>query len=144
MKLLPKLVTGVIIHCAATKKTMTTPVETIKKWHLQRGFNDVGYHYYIRFDGTIELGRSIGEVGAHCRGENRNNLGVCLEGGMGKDGKAENNFTDEQWFSLIGLLKGFPMMFPNIKRITGHNEHSNKACPSFDVQAWKKEFKIYY
>ena len=137
-------VTGVIIHCAATKPKMDIGAKEIKDWHLKRGWSDIGYHWVIRRDGKIETGRSSNLIGAHCKGQNSHNIGICLVGGIDEKGKPENNFTDEQWFSLIGFLKGLPLTYPNIENITGHNEHSNKACPSFDVQEWKKEFNIYF
>lgn len=55
-------------------------VATIRKWHLARGFNDVGYHYVIRADGEIEHGRDPMIVGAHAKGKNRDSIGVCLAG----------------------------------------------------------------
>ena len=49
----------IAIHCAATKPSMTVDIERVRGWHLKRGFSDVGYHFYIRQDGRIELGRPI-------------------------------------------------------------------------------------
>ena len=39
----------IIIHCSATPEQREVSVETIRKWHLQRGFNDIGYHYVIDY-----------------------------------------------------------------------------------------------
>ena len=140
----PNKVQGVLIHCAATKSTMNVDRDTINRWHIKRGFSEIGYHYYITFDGIVHKGRDTRTVGAHCKGKNSTHLGICLEGGLSADNKPENNFTDEQWFSLIGLLKELPSKFPNIKEIAGHNKYAAKACPSFDVEAWKKKFNINY
>ena len=137
-------VKGVILHCAATKRVMDVDRDTIVKWHKARGFNDIGYHWYIKFNGSIHKGRESNVMGAHCKGKNSTHLGICLEGGLGSDNKPENNFTDEQWFSLIGLLKSLPNEFPNIKEIAGHYKYSNKACPSFDVEQWLEDYRISY
>ena len=34
----------IILHCAATPEQREVSLETIRKWHLQRGFNDIGYY----------------------------------------------------------------------------------------------------
>lgn len=56
------------------------PAARIRKWHGERGFRDIGYHYVIRFDGTIEIGRDLRLVGAHAKGRNYDSIGVCLTG----------------------------------------------------------------
>lgn len=146
----PNKVVGVMIHCSDTYSHMDTDAATIKRWHTTskedggRGWSDIGYHWVIKRDGTIEEGRSVKKTGAHCRGKNATHLGICLIGGRGKDNKAEDNFTNEQWDALIGKLKELPANFPNIEEICGHNEYSSKKCPSFDVQEWKKQFNIHY
>lgn len=54
--------------------------DTIRKWHLQRGFADIGYHYVIRADGRIEQGRDTAVIGAHAKGKNADSIGICLTG----------------------------------------------------------------
>ena len=44
----------IVIHCSDTYARMDIGVNEIRQWHLQRGFNDIGYHYVIRRDGAIE------------------------------------------------------------------------------------------
>ena len=83
-----------IIHCAATKPSMDIGVNEIRKWHLDRGWRDVGYHYMIRRNGEVELGRRNDDMGAHASGYNHNSIGVCLIGGMAEANSAENNFTE--------------------------------------------------
>lgn len=55
-------------------------VATIRQWHIDRGFEDIGYHYVIRLDGTIEKGRDIDMVGAHAKDNNNESIGICLTG----------------------------------------------------------------
>lgn len=123
----------IVIHAADTPASMDIGVEEIRKWHLQRGFTDIGYHWVVRRDGTIETGRPFDVWGAHARGFNHISLGICLVGG--KDG--ENNFTDDQWDALAGLVKGLRVAHPRSK-ILGHRDlpNVNKQCPCFDAQAW--------
>ena len=111
----------------------------IRKWHVQdNGWRDVGYHYIIRRNGEVELGRSIRDTGAHAAGYNHKSVSVCMVGGMAEDNSAENNFTPHQWVALIIEIKKLSEMYPDAK-IIGHNEISEKECPSFDVQKWKAE-----
>ena len=90
--------------------------------------------------GTREIGRGLMEIPAHAKGYNHKSIGVCLVGGVTEDDhtKAENNFTPEQWKELDVLMRELTDMFPKAT-IIGHNEISNKDCPSFDVQEWLKD-----
>ena len=55
-----------IIHCSATLPGQRVSVHDIDRWHRQRGFDCIGYHFYITVDGTIWTGRPLSQVGAHC------------------------------------------------------------------------------
>ena len=125
----------IILHCSATKPSQDIGVGEIDRWHRARGFLKVGYHYVIRRNGDVELGRSLNEAGAHASGYNNRSIGICLVGGVSeKDvNTAENNFTQEQWAALVPLLRDMKARFPKAK-IIGHREVAKKACPSFDVQ----------
>jgi len=123
----------IIIHCSATREGQDIPVETIKDWHLARGFNDIGYHFYIDLNGVIYKGRDIDKIGAHCKGRNRNSIGVCYCGGVEADGKTpKDTRTQEQKESLLHVLKTIKAMYPE-SMIYSHNEFAAKACPSFDA-----------
>ena len=126
----------IIIHCAATKPSMDIGVPEIRKWHLERGFSDIGYHDVIRRDGSVEEGRPMELAGAHCQGQNAHSIGICLVGGIDEKGKPENNFTEAQFKSLRRLLSMYKTQHKKAT-IHGHNEFNyNKACPSFNVQDW--------
>ena len=134
-----------IIHCSASNlpeqgniaaiKELHTASKTKKfKWGIYdthgREFKDVGYHFFIRKDGTLEYGRSIMESGAHCKGHNHDSIGTCLEGYLLED------FTQEQKMTLYKLCRSLVTIFPNITT-HGHNEFANKACPVMDISAYK-------
>ena len=57
---------------------MDIGLNEIRKWHLDLGWRDVGYHYIIRRNGEVELGRSIRDTGSHARGYNHKSVGLCL------------------------------------------------------------------
>ena len=125
----------IIIHCSATPQNRKVSVNTIRKWHLQRGFNDIGYHYVIHLDGKISVGRPIEKVGAHCAYENIGSIGLCYVGGMTKDmKKPKDTRTQAQKDSLIKLMHELIYKYNKDMTIHGHNEYANKACPCFDVQ----------
>ena len=125
----------IIIHCTATPEGREHDVADIRRWHLKRGFNDIGYHYLIHIDGTIEEGRPINKQGAHCSGQNRGSIGICYVGGMSKDmKKAKDTRTQAQKDSLIKLMHELIYKYNKYMTIHGHNEYANKACPSFNVQ----------
>ncbi len=70
------------MHCTATKAGRHFDVNDVRRWHLQRGFRDIGYHFLVLLDGTIQQGRPLAEAGAHCTGHNANSIGVCYVGGL--------------------------------------------------------------
>ena len=123
----------IIVHCSATPEGKDYSVDTIRKWHLQRGFSDIGYHYIIYRDGSIHIGRDEFVIGAHCKGHNSNSIGVCYIGGCASDGKTpKDTRTSEQRQSLLNLLKELKVKYPKAS-IHGHRDFANKACPSFDA-----------
>lgn len=127
----------IIIHCSATPPDMDIGRKEIDLWHRKRGWLMIGYHWIIRRDGTVERGRSEEMAGAHARGHNKHSIGICLVGGVDEKGKPSNNFHRAQWAALHSLVSRVHGEHPSAS-IIGHNEVSNKACPSFDVQAWLK------
>jgi len=125
----------IILHCTATPEGRQHDVADIRRWHLKRGFNDIGYHYLIHIDGTIEEGRPLNKQGAHCSGENKGSIGLCYVGGMSNDmKKAKDTRTQAQKDSLIKLMHELIYKYNKDMTIHGHNEYANKACPSFNVQ----------
>ena len=123
----------IIIHCSATKEGMDFSAKDIDRWHRERGFDKIGYHYVIKLDGTVEKGRGLEEIGAHCTNHNRNSIGICYVGGLSKDGKAKDTRTDAQKKALWDLLRVLLIKYPNAN-VYGHNEFAKKDCPCFDEQ----------
>jgi N-acetylmuramoyl-L-alanine amidase len=124
----------IIVHCADTPEGRDDKAADIKRWHTQeRGWSDIGYHYVIDLDGTIEPGRPLETAGAHCTGHNANSIGICYIGGCDKDMKPKDTRTDEQKAALLLLLKYLVAKYPGAK-IYGHKDFAQKACPSFDAK----------
>jgi N-acetylmuramoyl-L-alanine amidase len=124
----------IIIHCSATPKGRDVKTATIKGWHTAKGWSDIGYHYIIELDGSINMGRDVSLIGAHTLGENKGSIGICYVGGMNIDmTKPEDTRTDEQKEALRCLITDLKGRFKSIF-VHGHYEFSAKACPSFNVE----------
>lgn len=123
----------IIVHCSATPEGKDYTTEDIKKWHLQRGFSDIGYHYIIYRDGSIHTGRNVDIAGAHCLNHNSRSIGVCYIGGCASNGKTpKDTRTDAQKKALIELLSNLKKLYLTAS-IHSHRDFANKACPSFDA-----------
>ena len=125
---------AIIIHCSATPIDKDFTIEQIRQMHLQRGFTDIGYHVYIRKDGTICMGRKFEQIGAHCLGWNDRSIGICYEGGL-LNGKPFDTRTPQQRISIEKAIRYCLTKYPLIKHVYGHNKFANKACPCFDAEA---------
>ena len=132
----------IIIHAADTFPDMDIGAKEIRKWHTDpkpdgNGWSDIGYHYVIRRDGTVELGRREEIPGAHVYGHNHDSIGICLVGGKPAiAGGVSCNYTLRQWVSLQDLVSNLEGRYPHAE-VVGHNNFTNaKTCPNFDVKAW--------
>lgn len=127
-------ITEIIVHCTATQEGKHFTVSDITRWHKQRGFSTIGYHYVIYLDGTRHLGRNVNISGAHCENHNSHSIGVCYVGGLASDGKTpKDTRTQAQKTALLALLRELRRIYP-MARIYGHRDFANKACPSFDAK----------
>tara|TARA_B100000767_G_scaffold252870_1_gene256995 strand:- start:485 stop:919 length:435 start_codon:yes stop_codon:yes gene_type:complete len=123
----------IIVHCTATPEGRDVSVDTIRQWHLDRGWSDIGYHYVVGLDGKVEEGRSVRRSGAHVRGHNKGSIGVTYVGGCDSKMNPKDTRTELQKSGLETLIISLMNSYPN-STLHGHNEFSAKACPSFDVQ----------
>lgn len=132
-----RVINEIIVHCSATQEGKDFTTADIKKWHLARGFSDIGYHYVIYRDGSIHDGRNVNIGGAHCTNHNAHSIGVCYIGGLDKFNNPKDTRTDKQKEAFVSLLTKLKRLYPKAT-IHGHNEFSSKACPCFNA---KKEYQ---
>ena len=139
-------ITLIILHCSATRAEQCYTFQACRRDHLQRGFREIGYHYYITRDGQVHEGRPLWQQGAHCHGHNRHSIGICYEGGLDSNGKACDTRTTAQCYSLRQLLIQLRSQYP-AAIILGHRDLSPdldgdgqvepsewaKLCPCFDA-----------
>ena len=146
----------IIIHCSASKEGVDIGVKEIDVLHKKRGFKEIGYHYVVRINGVIEIGRDISKVGAHTTGYNTGSIGICYIGGLDKTGKKiKDTRTLEQRNSLYQLVKKLMEMYP-IKEVKGHRDYSPdtnsdgviskyewiKGCPCFEVSEFMEQYNL--
>ena len=129
----------IVIHCSYTPPTMDIGATEIDKWHRERGWWGIGYHYIIRRDGTIEYGRPYDTIGAHVQGHNDDSIGICVVGGSTKSvDKAQDNFTVNQGIALHELLQQLKQLYPEAT-VVGHKDlDPTRECPCFDLTLTKR------
>ena len=124
-----------IIHCTATREGVDFTADDIRRWHVRgNGWSDIGYHYVIRLDGTIEQGRPLERAGAHCLGHNQHSIGICYVGGLDESLQPKDTRTPAQKNALRYLLGRLRRLFPNAT-VCGHRDFAAKACPCFDARS---------
>jgi len=148
----------IFVHCTATKPSQVCGAAEIDEIHKGFGWSGIGYHFVIRRDGSVELGRELMEAGAHVKGYNSRSVGVALEGGLNEDGKADRygeSYSNSQWAALKDLLATLHRIFPG-SLIRGHRDVSPdlngdgvidrhdwmKECPCFDVRTFVLTHRI--
>ena len=134
----------IIIHCTATPEGKDYTIADITRWHKERGFSTIGYHYVIYRDGTVHEGRDVNLIGAHCTNHNSYSIGVCYVGGLKfvpnvpiNKLPAKDTRNEKQKAAMLSLLLDLKKLYPNAK-IYGHRDFANKSCPCFDA---KNEYK---
>lgn len=124
----------IILHCSATPEGKEITASEIRRWHKQKGWKDIGYHYVVHLDGSIHEGRPEEIPGAHCAGHNKDSIGVCYIGGLAADGVTpKDTRTSAQTAALDWIVDELLRKYPGA-RVYGHNHFDpGKACPCFKV-----------
>lgn len=117
----------IILHHAEAK---SASVEEVNRWHLERGWTGIGYHYYIRKDGRIYRGRPEWAVGAHAKGHNDKSIGICCEGAY-----MTETMPEAQFDALVGLVREEMAKYPGAK-VLRHRDVNSTDCPGVNYP-WK-------
>lgn len=129
-----KYIDTIIVHCSASDRPEDDDISVIKDWHIKRGFAEVGYHYFVKRDGTIQKGRDMYKIGAHCIGHNLYSVGICVAG--------NHIFSDDALKGLYTIIKN-TMYRVNVKkeRVLPHSYFDKqKTCPNFSLdKIWQFE-----
>lgn len=129
-------ISKIIVHCSDSH---FGDVKLIDQWHRDNGWKGCGYHYVITngvttagksfnpdLDGIVQPGRDLKEIGAHCKGHNKDSIGICLIG--------RHHFTGKQLYqALPSLILTLGDLGLSIDDVYGHCEFSDhKTCPNID------------
>ena len=118
----------VFLHCSASDNPNHDSVEVIQRWHKNRGFTNIGYHFFISKNGHIHDGRSLENTPAAQKGYNKGSIAICLHG------LKPERFTQEQFNSVYKLCSAIKAAYGDTLRFRGHKEVAAKACPVFDYK----------
>lgn len=110
----------VILHHA---EASNATVWDINDWHLSNGWVGIGYHYYIRKDGSIYRGRPEWAVGAHATGHNDRSIGICCEGAY-----MTETMPAAQLASLKALLRDIMGRYGTLA-LKRHRDVNATSCP---------------
>ena len=143
-----RTINRIVVHHSASD---WGTVNDIRGWHLERGWDDVGYHYVItngrdgpayeytrEHDGRVQKGREVADVGAHARGKNDDSIGVCLIG--------NGQHTRLQYVHLLWLLRWLAGEHNvTLDGIAGHYELDARKpdCPSFPMRLVRAALAAY-
>jgi len=122
----------IVVHCSDSPNNpndgrLDTAAD-IHRWHLERGWSGIGYHWVITEQGDIQAGRPQYWAGAGVRGHNSESIHVCMVG--------NGLYHGPQWIALAKKVRELTAAYPWAE-VVGHNDlDSSKECPRFDVPAW--------
>lgn len=119
-------ITEAFLHHSATDNPNHDNINWIRKIHVeQNGWSDVGYHYFIKADGSIEEGRNLETQPAAQYGHNTGTIAICLSG-LGQ------SFTEEQEKALRNLCNKINDAYEGNIVFRGHKEVNHTECPHYD------------
>ena len=112
--------TRIILHHAAASKCTA---QQIHRWHLANGWVGIGYHFFVRKDGSVYRGRPEDTVGAHAGNNNYDSIGICFEGNF----MTETMPVIQKWAGqeLVQYLKDKY----SISKVQKHSNVNATGCP---------------
>lgn len=125
----------IALHHAQAVKCSASDVDS---WHKSNSWSGIGYHFYVRKDGSIYRGRPLEKMGAHVSGMNHCSIGICAEGSYEK----ETTMPTAQKQAIKELLRYLKGIYPNAK-IVGHREIGSSDCPGkyYPLEEMKKYYE---
>ena len=113
----------IVLHHAAAK---SCTADDIHSWHLANGWTGIGYHFFVRKDGSVYRGRPENTVGSHAYGANSDSIGICFEGNY----QEEKTMPDAQKQAGKEIVQYIKDKY-NISRVMRHKDApgSTSSCP---------------
>ena len=123
----------VFLHCSASNDEGLRGqemVDEIRRWHLARGFSNVGYHFLIDREGKVFTGRTLELNPAAQKGHNTGTIAIMVHG--------LESFTFESLKACRLLCEDINEAYDGKISFHGHCEVSAKSCPVFDFKTLLK------
>jgi len=124
-----------IVHHSASP--LSTTWRNIEGWHLDRGFEGIGYHAVLQADLSWYYARPLWVFGAHDKGENRDSIGVCV---VGNNRTKAHRWTGRMTRELVRYMESCWMLFGPSFRFEMHRENepdsTPTACPGLTDGEW--------
>lgn len=117
----------IVIHHTGNPKDDDLSAKEIHAGHLAQGWAGIGYHFVIRKNGRIELGRPMGCVGAHAYGYNSHSVGIHFCGNFEVAKPTKEQI--ESAAILMGWLAEKYGIKINGHTVLGHRDLMATACP---------------
>lgn len=116
----------IVIHHTGNPKDDNISAESLHESHLNKGWAGIGYHFVIRKDGTIELGRPMETIGSHAYGYNSESISIHLCGNFDIA-----NPTDAQIESCAVLVAWLIDKYNDLDTdsVVGHRDLNATSCP---------------
>ena len=110
----------IILHHAESK---SCTADDIHSWHLANGWAGIGYHFFVRKDGSIYRGRPENVVGSHAKGSNSDSIGICFEGSYMTETMSQAQINAGR--ELVTYLKNKY----GISKVQKHKDVCSTNCP---------------
>lgn len=125
------------MHHSASPRDATT-LAKIRRWHRDRGWQDVGYNRVIEATGICLDGRPIQNQPAHAQGHNKKGVGVCV---VGDNTTIGEDWNEAQILALIAELRFLRSQFPTA-RIAGHRDlkGAKTECPGLNLRTLLRNY----
>lgn len=119
--------TKIVIHHTGNPVDDDLSAEQIHASHQAQGWAGIGYHFIVRKDGTVELGRPDWTVGAHAEGFNYTSIGVhvCGNFNAAEPTKAQ---LDALPMLLADICEAYGLIASD-SVVMGHRDLMATACP---------------
>ena len=124
-----RYVERVFLHCSASDNPNHDSVDVVRQWHRDKGWSDIGYHFFVQKNGDLESGRSLETTPAAQSGHNQATIAICLHG------LAEELFSKAQYGTLVALSLAIHSAYAGQVTFHGHCEVANKPCPVFPYRS---------
>jgi len=122
-----RFVEKVFIHCSDSDITSHDDWKVIDGWHKERGWEGIGYHYFITKKGELQIGRPLEKIPSAQYGYNTGSIAICVSG--------SKDFTEKSFVTLRQLCDEIDVEYDKLT-FHGHCEvDKNKTCPVFDYKS---------